>query len=176
MMFTAQQENMGPFSIRYPRGRGVMPDWKRPFEAIPVGKGRTICEGEELAILSIGHMGNEAVKACMDLNEEGIYPAHYDMRFVKPLDEELLHRILKKFKKIITVEDGCIQGGFGSAVLEFMADHGYQAQVVRLGIPDEFVEHGEQEELWALNHYDRAAIRKTAQSMVAGKTTNTLVG
>lgn len=176
MMFTAQQENMGPFSIRYPRGRGVMPDWKRPFEAIPVGKGRTICEGEELAILSIGHMGNEAVKACMDLNEEGIYPAHYDMRFVKPLDEELLHRILKKFKKIITVEDGCIQGGFGSAVLEFMADHGYQAQVVRLGIPDEFVEHGEQEELWALHHYDRAAIRKTAQSMVAGKTTNTLVG
>lgn len=176
MMYTAQKDDMGPFSIRYPRGKGVMPDWKRPFNEIPVGKGRVISEGEDLAILTIGHIGNEAVKACQELNQEGIFPAHYDLRFVKPLDEELLHKVFKKFSKIITLEDGCVQGGFGSAVLEFMVDHGYQAQVVRLGIPDQIMEHGEQEELWAIANYDRNAIVRTAQGLVSGKTTDALVG
>src|SRR5690606_37083154 len=141
LMYTAQQDGMGPFVIRYPRGQGVMPDWRRPFTALEVGKGRKICDGEDVALISIGHIGNEAVKACFTLNQEGIFPAHYDLRFVKPLDKELLHEVFSKFKKIVTIEDGCLQGGMGSAVLEFMADHGYQASVVRLGIPDTVVEH-----------------------------------
>lgn len=176
LMFTAQKDNMGPFAIRYPRGQGVMPDWKRSFAEIPIGQGRIVCEGEDLAILTIGHIGNEAVKACRELHADGIFPAHYDLRFVKPLDEALLHKVFKKFKKVITVEDGCVQGGFGSAILEFMADHGYQAQVTRLGIPDLVVEHGEQEELWALCGYDSASIVNTAKTLVSGKTTDSMVG
>ncbi|MDB5125037.1 MAG: dxs 1 [Mucilaginibacter sp.] len=154
LMFTAQQEDMGPFVIRYPRGTGVMIDWQRPLKAIKVGKGRKICDGEDVAILSIGHAGNEVVKATAELNAEGYYPAHYDLRFVKPLDEALLHDVCKKFNKIITVEDGCIEGGMGSAILEFMADNNYHAQVIRLGIPDRIIEHGEQPELWAECGYD----------------------
>jgi 1-deoxy-D-xylulose-5-phosphate synthase len=137
----------GPFSIRYPRGNGVMPNWKTPFQQIPVGQGRRIKAGEEVAILTIGHIGNYAVEACESLEKEGLNPAHYDMRFVKPLDEKLLHDIFTNFKKVITVEDGCLMGGFGSAVLEWMVDQGYQAQVKRLGIPDDVIEHGEQLEL-----------------------------
>lgn len=174
LMFTAQQEDMGPFSIRYPRGNGVMPDWKRPFKAIPVGKGRKICDGEDVAILSIGHIGNEAVKACQELNAEGIHPAHYDLRFVKPLDEALLHEVFSKFKNIITVEDGCLQGGMGSAVAEFMADHGYAAKLVRLGIPDQVIEHGEQPELWAECQYDAAAIQQAVKSFAVARTTKTM--
>src|SRR6201994_3802032 len=121
LMYTAQQDDMGPFVIRYPRGNGVMVDWQKPFKAIKVGKGRKICDGEEVDILSIGAIGNEVVKAMADLNAEGLYPAHYDIRFVKPLDENLLHEVFAKFDKIITVEDGALQGGMGSAVLEFMA-------------------------------------------------------
>jgi 1-deoxy-D-xylulose-5-phosphate synthase len=137
----------GPFSIRYPRGNGVMPNWKTPFQQIPVGQGRCIRAGEEVASLTIGHIGNYAVEACESLEKEGLNPAHYDMRFVKPLDEKLLHEIFTNFKKVITVEDGCLMGGFGSAVLEWMVDQGYQAQVKRLGIPDDVIEHGEQLEL-----------------------------
>ena len=137
----------GPFSIRYPRGNGVMPNWKTPFQRIPVGQGRCIKTGEEVAILTLGHIGNYAVEACESLEKEGLNPAHYDMRFVKPLDEKLLHEIFTNFKKVITVEDGCLMGGFGSAVLEWMVDQGYQAQVKRLGIPDGIIEHGEQLEL-----------------------------
>ena len=137
----------GPFSIRYPRGNGVMPNWKTPFQRIPVGQGRCIKPGEEVAILTLGHIGNYAVEACESLEKEGLNPAHYDMRFVKPLDEKLLHEIFTNFKKVITVEDGCLMGGFGSAVLEWMVDQGYQAQVKRLGIPDDIIEHGEQLEL-----------------------------
>jgi 1-deoxy-D-xylulose-5-phosphate synthase len=174
LMFTAQQENMGPFSIRYPRGNGVMPEWKRPLKAIKVGTGRKICDGEEVAILSIGHIGNEAVSACKELNAEGLHPAHYDIRFVKPLDEKLLHEVFKNYQKVITVEDGCIQGGMGSAVLEFMADHGYSAQVVRLGIPDAYVEHGEQPELWAECGYDAANIAKTVRKLATARTTATI--
>jgi len=158
LMYTAQQDNMGPFVIRYPRGNGMMVDWKKPLKAIKVGKGRKICDGEEVAILSIGHIGNEVVTAVAELNSEGYYPAHYDMRFVKPLDAVLLNEVFRKFKKIITVEDGCLEGGMGTAVLEFMADNKYNCEVVRLGIPDVFVEHGEQPELWAECGYDAKAI------------------
>ncbi len=165
---------MGPFSIRYPRGTGVMPDWQRPMKAIPVGKGRKICDGEELAILTIGHIGNEAVKACHELNAEGIHPAHYDLRFIKPLDEALLHEVFKKYSKIVTVEDGCIQGGMGSAVLEFMADNEYVAKVVRLGMPDKVIEHGEQPELWAECQYDAPSIVQAVKKMAVGRTTRVM--
>jgi len=158
LMFTASQENMGPFSIRYPRGEGVMVDWQTPLEVIPLGKGRKINDGEEIAILSIGHPGNFVQEAIAALNEKGIYPAHYDIRFVKPIDEDLLHEVFAKYKQIITVEDGCIMGGFGSAVLEFMADNQYFAQVKRLGIPDKFIHHGKPEELWRDCGYDTNAI------------------
>ncbi|MBC8051478.1 MAG: 1-deoxy-D-xylulose-5-phosphate synthase [Sphingobacteriaceae bacterium] len=174
LMFTAQQENMGPFSIRYPRGTGVMPDWRRPLKAIPVGKGRKICDGEEVAILTIGTIGNEAVKACLELNAQGIHPAHYDIRFIKPLDEALLHEVFTSYSKVITVEDGCLQGGLGTAVLEFMADNQYQATVVRLGIPDEVIEHGEQPELWAECGYDAGAIIKAVEKMAVIRTTKSL--
>lgn len=137
----------GPFSIRYPRGNGVMVNWRTPLQRIPVGQGRLVRGGEEVAILTLGHIGNYAVEACESLEKEGFNPAHYDMRFVKPLDEKLLHEIFSTFKKVITVEDGCLMGGFGSAVLEWMVDHDYQAQVKRLGIPDDIIEHGEQLEL-----------------------------
>ena len=146
LMYTGSLHG-GPFSIRYPRGNGVMPNWKTPFQRIPVGQGRCIKTGEGVAILTLGHIGNYAVEACGSLEKEGLNPAHYDMRFVKPLDEKLLHEIFANFKKVITVEDGCLMGGFGSAVLEWMVDQGYQAQVKRLGIPDGIIEHGEQLEL-----------------------------
>ncbi|MFD0794588.1 1-deoxy-D-xylulose-5-phosphate synthase [Mucilaginibacter litoreus] len=158
LMYTAQQDNMGPFVIRYPRGNGVMVDWQRPMKAIPVGKGRKICDGEEVAILSIGAIGNEVVKATEQLHTDGYFPAHYDLRFVKPLDEALLHEVFTKYNHIITVEDGCLEGGMGSAILEFMADNNYNAHVVRLGIPDAVIEHGEQPELWAECGYDAASI------------------
>lgn len=166
LMYTAQLNNNGPFSIRYPRGNGVMPEWKTPFEALEIGKGRRICDGTDIAILSIGHPGNFVVEACAELQQSGVSAAHFDMRFVKPLDEELLHDVFSRFSKVITVEDGCIQGGFGSAIVEFMVDNGYTAQVKRLGIPDEFIEHGEQPELWAECGFDAAAIAATAKKMV----------
>ena len=174
LMFTAQQDDMGPFSIRYPRGNGVMVDWQRPMKAIPVGKGRKICDGEEVAILSIGTIGNEVVKATTALNAEGYNPAHYDLRFVKPLDEALLHDVFSKFSKVITVEDGCIEGGMGSAVLEFMADNNYQSQVIRMGIPDRYIEHGEQPELWAEAGYDANAIIEKVKSVVEKRNTHTI--
>lgn len=174
LMYTAQQDDMGPFVIRYPRGTGVMPDWQRPLKAIPVGKGRKICEGEDVAIVSIGAIGNEVVKAVAKLNEEGFYPAHYDLRFVKPLDETLLHEVFAKFSKVITVEDGCLEGGMGSAVLEFMADNNYNAEVVRLGIPDQLIEHGEQPELWAECGYDAANIVKQVRKMGIKRNAHTI--
>ncbi len=148
LMFTAQQENMGPFSIRYPRGNGVMVDWKKPFQLLEVGKGRKLKDGEDVAVLSIGHIGNYAANAINELENLGISAAHYDMRFAKPIDEKLLHEVFTKFNKVITIEDGCLMGGMGSAVLEFMADNEYTAQIKRLGIPDHFIEHGTQIELY----------------------------
>ncbi len=151
LMYTFQLEETQKlktaFTIRYPRGEGVMPDWKRPFQKIEIGKGHKIKDGEEVAILTIGHIGNYAVKACEMLEKEDLNPAHYDLRFVKPLDEAMLHEVFQKFDRVITVEDGCLQGGMGTAVLEFMIDNDYNAKVKRLGIPDRIVEHGEQIEL-----------------------------
>ncbi len=158
LMYTAQQENMGPFSIRYPRGCGCKVDWKQEFEPIEVGKGRIISEGEELAILTIGTTGIAASRAVKSLKNKNISAAHYDLRFVKPIDEELLHQVFKQFKKIITVEDGVIQGGFGSAVLEFMAANDYHAKLVRLGVPDQFIEHGTPEELQRDCGFDQKGI------------------
>lgn len=168
LMYTAQLQKRGAFTIRYPRGQGVMPDWRKPFREIPVGKGRKIKDGKDLAILTIGHIGNYAVEACRMLEDEQVSTAHYDMRFVKPLDEELLHEIFSNFRYVLTVEDGCLQGGFGSAVLEFMADKGYTSKVVRLGIPDKVVEHGEQLELHAECGFDPEGICNTALKLFQG--------
>ncbi len=169
LMYTSQLDNMGAFVIRYPRGNGVMPEWKTPFKKITVGTGRRIKTGDDIAILTIGHIGNYAIKACELLEKEGINAAHYDMRFVKPIDELLLHEVFKKFDKVITVEDGCIMGGMGSAVIEFMADNGYHAQVKRLGIPDEIIEHGEQIELHTECGYHPEGIVNTAKELVGLK-------
>jgi 1-deoxy-D-xylulose-5-phosphate synthase len=158
LMFTASQDNMGAFTIRYPRGNGVMVDWKTPLEILPVGVGRKIKEGEKVAILTLGHPGNFAVEACEQLAKENIFPAHYDLRFAKPLDEKMLREVFENYTHIITVEDGCLQGGVGSAVLEFMADHQLNAIVKRLGIPDQYIEHGEQPELWKECGYDAEAV------------------
>jgi 1-deoxy-D-xylulose-5-phosphate synthase len=166
LMFTAQQENMGPFSIRYPRGNGVMLEWKTTMKPIKVGTGRKITNGEDIAVLTIGHPGNFAQEAIQLLKETGSSIAHYDMRFVKPIDEVMLHEVFSKFKKVITVEDGCLMGGFGSAVIEFMVDQKYAAEVVRLGIPDEYMHHGTQEELWADCGFDAASIAKTIKKML----------
>jgi 1-deoxy-D-xylulose-5-phosphate synthase len=149
LMYTAQLDEVkGPFSIRYPRGNGVMVNWKTPFKKIEVGKGRKIKDGNEVAILSIGHAGNLVTKAIEQLKEQGIDAAHYDMRFVKPIDEELLSEVFTKYKKVITVEDGTVMGGMGSAVLEFMAENNFSAKIVRLGIPDKWIEHGEPAQLY----------------------------
>ncbi len=166
LMYTATLYKDGAFSIRYPRGQGVMPNWRTPLKEIPVGQGRLVQEGEEVAILTIGHIGNYAVAACQTLADEDVYPAHYDLRFVKPLDEDLLHEVFGQFKHVVTVEDGCLMGGMGSAVLEFMVDHGYSASVKRLGIPDRVVEHGEQPELHRECGYDPNGIAQAVRELL----------
>ena len=167
LMFTAQlPRKEKAFSIRYPRGQGVMPEWRTPFEKIEIGTGRKLRDGEELAVLTLGHIGNYAVDVCNKLENQGIRVAHYDMRFAKPLDERMLHDIFSRFRKIITVEDGAIQGGFGSAILEFMADHHYAAEVKRLGIPDEVIEHGEQLELHNEAGFGPHAIEEAIHAML----------
>lgn len=161
LMFTSQLPRKGQaFTIRYPRGQGVMPEWKTPMEEVKIGTGRKIKDGEDVAILTIGHIGNYAVEACQNLAKRDLNPAHYDMRFVKPLDEKMLHEVFSKYKKIVTVEDGCLMGGFGSAILEFMAENNYSAQVKRLGIPDAIIEHGEQIELQKECGFDPKGIEK----------------
>jgi len=169
IMYTAQLKEHGPFSIRYPRGQGVMTDWKTPFREIKIGTGRRIRNGSDLAILSIGHPGNFAVSAAEKLEQEGLDVAVYDMRFVKPLDEILLHEVFSKFDKVITVEDGCLMGGMGSAVLEFMVDHGYSAKVKRLGIEDKWFEHGSQDQLYTEAGFNVADIAATAEEMLKEK-------
>lgn len=167
LMYTAQlPRSEKAFSIRYPRGKGVMPHWRTPMEKIEIGKGRKLRDGEEVALLTIGHIGNYAAQACNRLAERNIFSAHYDMRFVKPIDEEILHEVFTTYKKVITVEDGCIQGGFGSAVLEFMADNHYAAEVKRLGIPDRIVEHGEQPELHRECGFDPEGIEKAVMEIL----------
>lgn len=160
MMFTAQLPGKGTFVIRYPRGRGSVVDWRCPFEEIAVGKGRCLREGSDVAVLSFGPLGVEVQKAISDTT---LSVAHYDMRFVKPLDEELLDEVGRKFKRIVTVEDGSREGGFGSAVLEWMSDHGYTPQVKRLGLPDRFVEHGTVAELQKITGIDAESIKKAVE-------------
>lgn len=164
MMYTAQLPNQGPFSIRYPRGNGFLADWHTPFQELKPGKGRCLIEGEKMAVLSIGAIGHYAKEVILERKTQEV--ALYDMRFLKPIDEELLHHVFQKFKKVITLEDGCISGGLGSAVLEFMADRHYQAQVRRLGIPDQFIEHGTQQELYALCGYDKKGIADSIRQLL----------
>jgi 1-deoxy-D-xylulose-5-phosphate synthase len=167
LMYTAQLPDQGPFTIRYPRGNGVQTEWKTALKEIKVGTGRKVTNGNDIAILTIGHPGNFAQEAIQTLSELGASVAHYDMRFVKPIDEVMLHEVFSKFDKVITVEDGCLMGGFGSAVLEFMVDQGYKAQVVRLGIPDKYIHHGTQEELWDECGFHTKGIIETAKSMLS---------
>lgn len=167
MMYTAQLDSHTlPISIRYPRGEGVMPEWRTEMKEIEIGKGRKLKDGEGIAILSFGHPGNFAASAIRELKNDGINPGHYDMRFAKPLDEELLHEVFSKYEKIVTVEDGCIQGGFGSAVLEFMAEHNYKAEVKILGIPDRLVEHGTPKQLYDEIEIDANGITATVRAMM----------
>jgi 1-deoxy-D-xylulose-5-phosphate synthase len=167
LMYTAQLDSTkDPFVIRYPRGQGVLPEWKTPFEEIEIGKGRKIKDGKELAILSFGHPGNFAASAIREVKADGINPAHFDMRFVKPLDEALLHEVFAQFNKIITIEDGSVKGGFGTAILEFMNEHGYKADVKIMGIPDAFIEHGTPKELYNETGLDAAHIATAIREMV----------
>lgn len=169
LMFTAQAENNGPFVIRYPRGNGVMTDWRRPFQKLQIGKGRMLRDGHDLAILTLGTAGNFAQEACKQLQSEFIDAAHFDFRFLKPLDTDLLHSALKRFKNIITVEDGTVIGGFGSAISEFITENGYSVAMKRLGIPDRFVDHGTPAELQNECEYDTKAIVAAAKQLVAMK-------
>jgi len=173
MMYTASLDEFKKYksaiSIRYPRGEGVIPDWRKPFAKMEIGKGRKIQAGAEVAILTIGHVGNHAVEACQALAKKGLKPAHYDMRFVKPLDSEMLHEICQKFDKIITIEDGCVQGGFGSAVLEWVSDHDYNTRIKRLGTPDRVVEHGSQMELHRECGFAPEQIAEAVEKMWVGK-------
>ena len=165
LMFTAQQENMGPFVIRYPRGRGLLDEWHCQLEAVPVGTGRKLQDGTDVAVLSLGPLGNDVQKALQGL-QPGISVAHYDMRFLKPLDENILHEVGRKFRHVVTVEDGVKKGGLGSAVLEWMNLHGYQPQLTVLGLPDNFVEHGEVDELRKIVGLDVESIRQAIQACV----------
>ena len=175
LMYTAQLDSTGlPFVIRYPRGEGVMPEWKTPLAPIEIGKGRKIKDGKEVAILSFGHPGNFATTAIRNLRSEGIDPAHYDIRFVKPLDEALLHEVFTNYTKIVTVEDGTVVGGFGSAILEFMNANGYKADITILGIPDRLVEHGTLKELHRECAYDAAGIEAAVKEIFSTKALQTV--
>lgn len=177
LMYTSTLESTKlPVVIRYPRGEGVMPEWRTPLREIPIGKGRKLKEGDEIAVLSFGHPGNFAASAIHEVKQYGINAGHYDMRFVKPIDEEMLHEVFQKYSRILTVEDGTIVGGFGSAVLEFMARHGYQATVRMLGIPDRIVEHGTLKELHQECGYDRNAIADALKDMMKEKVSVTILG
>ncbi len=169
LMYTAQSEGFQAgtqsMTIRYPRGEGMMPEWRTPFELLEIGKGRKVQDGEDVAILTIGHIGNYVPRACELLEKQGLKPAHYDLRFVKPLDEALLHEVFQTFDKVITVEDGCLMGGMGSAVVEFMTEHGYTAKIKRLGIPDRIVEHGEQIDLHRECGFDPEGIARTVREL-----------
>lgn len=168
LMYTAQLPDKGMFVIRYPRGRGVNKDWKCPLEEIKVGTGRKLKDGDKVAILTVGPIGNDAQKAIEALPQRDNV-AHYDMRFIKPLDGDLLDEIGKKFKKVITIEDGIRNGGFGSAVLEWFNDHGYAPSVQRMGLPDEFVTHGSVDELRRIVGLDAPHIKQNIEAMLASE-------
>lgn len=161
LMYTGYKEANGPFIIRYPRGKGEMKDWRNRMEVLPIGKGKKLRAGTEVAVLSIGPIGNEVIKAIEEVEKEGISVAHYDMIYLKPIDEELLHEVGRKFTRVITVENGVIQGGLGTAVIEFMADNGYHPKIQRIGIGDEFIEHGTIPQLYKLCGMDAECIGKT---------------
>ena len=167
LMFTAQQPGQGTFVIRYPRGRGVQVDWRCPLETVEVGTGRKLHDGTDVAVLTIGPLGNdvEEVIATLATTNPSLSVAHYDMRFLKPLDEQLLHEVGQRFRRIVTIEDGVRNGGFGSAILEWMSDHGYQPQMTRLGLPDSFVEHGTIDELRHIVGLDRQSILNAIQGI-----------
>ena len=169
LMYTAQLKDKGPFSIRYPRGIGQEIDWKTPFQEIPIGKSRLLRNGKDLAFITIGPIGNKVLQVISRLEEEGFSISHVDIRFLKPIDEEMLHRVFKKHSKIITVEDGAIIGGLGSAIMEFMCDHNYQAVIKRLGVPDRFMEHGTQTELIKECGFDKEGIYSTAITLLNNK-------
>lgn len=156
-----------PFVIRYPRGEGVMPEWRTEMKEIKIGTGRKIKDGKDIALLSFGHPGNFVSAAIRELKAEGLDPAHYDMRFVKPLDEKMLHEVFSKYDKVITVEDGAIQGGFGSAILEFMAANNYKAEIKILGIPDRLVEHGTPRQLYEEIGIDASGIAKAVRESLS---------
>ena len=165
LMYTAQLPNQGPFAIRYPRGRGVQVDWECPLEAVQVGKGRKLKEGKDIAVLTLGPLGNEAAKAIASAElKSGKSIAHYDLRFLKPLDEEMLDEIGQNYTSIVTVEDGTLKGGMGSAILEFISDRGYTPTIRRIGIPDAFVQHGTPKELYQLCGMDAESIEKVLLS------------
>ena len=166
MMFTSQNENHGPFSIRYPRGCGSMVDWHQPMTAIPIGQGRQLSEGSDVAILTIGTIGVPTRRVVNMLQKEGIMAAHFDMRFVKPMDQEILHTVFKKYTHVVTVEEGVLQGGFGSAVAEFMTDHQYFIHLKRIGIPDKFVDQGTPEELYRECGLDQKGIYQTIKAFI----------
>ena len=166
LMYTAQLPNKGPFAIRYPRGRGVLVDWECPLEEVKVGKGRKLKEGKDIAILSLGPIGNEAMNAIASAEaKSGKSIAHYDLRFLKPLDEEMLDEIGKNYTSIVTIEDGVLKGGMGSAILEYMADHGYTPKIRRIGIPDCFVQHGTPNELYKICGMDATSIENVLLSL-----------
>jgi 1-deoxy-D-xylulose-5-phosphate synthase len=170
LMFTAIQPNSGTFVIRYPRGEGVMPVWKTELEVLPIGKGRIVSEGDkDICVLSFGHPGNFVVKASNMLKDNEINIGHYDMRFVKPLDGDLLKRAFSNYKHIITIEDGCLQGGFGSAVIEWASENGFKNQVHRLGIPDRYVEHGEPAQLYREIGIDAEGIVSKVKEIIGVK-------
>ena len=167
LMFTAQKKDHGPFSIRYPRGCGSLVNWRTPMTEIEIGKGRKLNDGDQLAILTIGTVGVNAHRAVKKLGREEISVAHYDMRFVKPIDEELLHDVFRKFTKVVTVEDGIVQGGFGSAVLEFMSKNHYHAELTMMGVPDRFIEQGTIDELHQECGYNHKGIYKKVKELLS---------
>ena len=167
LMYTGYKISDGPFVIRYPRGKGEKSDWRNEMQILPIGKGKKLREGNDIAVLSLGPIGNEAMKAIDQVEQEGISVAHYDMIYLKPLDEALLHEVGRKFKCVITIENGVIAGGLGSAVLEFMADHGYTPQVKRIGVPDQFIEHGSIPELYKLCGMDADSIAEIIRQLHA---------
>ena len=158
LMYTAQLPNGQPFAIRYPRGKGVLTNWQVPFQKIHIGQGNTICEGNEIAIISIGHIGNMIIEITTEFQSNNIEIGHYDIRFLKPLDEKLLHHVFKRYKTILTIEDGCLSGGMGAAILEFKNEYNYNQQIIRFGVPDKFIEHGSQKEQREECGYDKQSV------------------
>ncbi len=169
LLFTAQHNPTGPFVIRYPRGQSVSADWKKPFKEIEYGTGQLLRNGEDLAIISLGPIGNDVASAIDELEEQNLSIAHYDLRFLKPIDKKLLKQLFTNHKKIITVEDGAITGGMGSAILEYMSENNYHAEIKRIGVPDRFIEHGTNEELYKECGMDKQGIIKAVKSMISSK-------